>query len=430
MEINILSSEETRELGQLAESSVNTQQLVRLVDKLLEFAVEHNASDLHIEPFEGEVIVRYRIDGILYDAISLPSTVHDRILARMKVLANLKIDEHRTPQDGRFVGRFGEGKLVDFRVSVLPLVFGEKIVLRILPRELKNLALKELGFDDRAASTINAQVRRPYGMIIVCGPTGAGKSTTLYTLLKSILGERGVSANVTTIEDPVEYSIPRVSQIQAGVGTGLTFAMGLRGLLRQDADVIMVGEIRDKETAQAAIEASLTGRLLLSSLHTRDAVGALIRLLEIGIEPYLISSAASLVIAQRLARTLCLKCVESYQLDEVAYREMDARYGLDKVITEIEHRSERLASLTRPPTLYRAKGCPECMQTGYKGRTAVFEVLEVTDEMRELIQRRAPAQVLREQALREGMVTMFQDGFYKALSGRTSLEEVLKVTLE
>ncbi|MDO8558377.1 MAG: GspE/PulE family protein [bacterium] len=425
----ILGQEEAQRISRLAEGSEDPQQTVRLTEMLLQFAVDRGASDVHIEPYEQDVVCRFRIDGLLYDACVFTRPTHEKVLARIKVLANLKIDEHRVPQDGRFVGKFGE-KMVDFRTSVLPLMFGEKIVLRVLPREVKMLALTELGFDEHAATTILQNIRKPYGMILVCGPTGAGKSTTLYTLLQSLIAERGVGANINTIEDPVEYAIPRVNQIQAGSGTGLSFAVGLRGLLRQDADVIMVGEIRDRETAEAAIEASLTGRILLSSLHTRDAVGALIRLLEIGIEPYLIASAATLMIAQRLVRMPCAHCVESYTLDPDVYKGLETRYDLGRIIDDIEKRMPHLTPIPRPPMLFRAKGCDACMHTGFKGRTAVFEVLDVSDAMRALLQKRASAQALREQALQEGMVTMFQDGFAKALTGRTALEEILKATLE
>ncbi|MDP3963216.1 MAG: GspE/PulE family protein [bacterium] len=425
----LLSEPETQQLAALIEQSSNPQQVVDLVDKLMELSVVKGASDVHIEPFETEAVARFRIDGILHDAVTLPRPAHDRILARIKVLANLKIDEHRMPQDGRSSGRFGD-RLVDFRVATLPQIFGEKIVLRVLPRDLKAGGLKDLGFSDQAVKPIEQHVRRPYGMILVCGPTGSGKSTTLYTLIQKLLDERGTSANVSTIEDPVEYAIPRVNQIQVGIGTGMSFEMALRGLLRQDADVIMVGEIRDRETAEAAIEASLTGRLLLSSLHTRDAVGALIRLLEIGIEPYLVSSSISLIVAQRLVRLICTGCVESYALDEPTYKDLVERYHLDRIIMAIEERVPQLAPIPSPPRLFRGKGCDACMYTGYRGRTAIFEVLEASDAFRVLAGKRATAAEFRDQAIGEGMITMLQEGFYKALSGQTTLEEVLKATLE
>lgn len=426
---SILTSEETQQIARHAKASDDTQQVVKLAEALLEIAVAKGASDAHIEPFEETVVVRFRVDGVLHDITEMPHATYDRLLARIKVLTNLKIDEHRKPQDGRFKGKFGDA-FVDFRVSVMPMLFGEKVALRILPQEVRSRPLTDLGFDEQATSVILHHVRKLYGMILVCGPTSVGKSTTLHTLLQSLLAERGVSANVNTIEDPVEYAMPRVNQVQAGITGGIAFSAALRGLLRQDADVIMVGEIRDEETARAAIEASLTGRLLLSSLHTRDAVGAVIRLLEIGIEPYLVASVTSLIIAQRLVRMLCLKCVESYQPNAATYRELAEQYGLDRVLADIEKRFPSLAPIAKPPTLYRGRGCEACAQSGYSGRTAVFEVLEVTDALRTLVQQHASAQNLREQAMTEGMVTMFQDGFAKALSGRTSLEEVLKATLE
>lgn len=425
----VLTTQEVKNLDELSQTLGDSQQIITLVDMLLELALIHRASDLHIEPFADEIIVRLRIDGVLYDAYTMPKAAHDRVLARMKVLANLKIDEHRTPQDGRFVGTFGD-KVSDFRISVLPLMFGEKIVVRLLPRETKTLTLGSLGFDQKSTALIGHNVRKPYGMLLVCGPTGSGKSTTLYTLLQQLLEERGQSANINTIEDPVEYAIPRVNQIQAGMLAGLSFGAGIRGLLRQDADVIMVGEIRDQETAVAAIEASLSGILLLSSLHTRDAVGAIIRLLEVGIEPYLVSSALTIVIAQRLVRLLCKHCVKPYVMEEATYRDLDQRFGLNQIIIDIEKRAPDLAPIAKPLKLFRAGGCDECKHTGYIGRTAVFEVLEITDTTRGLIGQRASAQTLREQALREGLVTMFQNGFLKTIAGQTTLEEVLKVTLE
>lgn len=425
----LLTSAETQRFTTLIAQASSPQQAVELVEKLMELAVARGASDVHIEPFETDAVVRFRIDGILHDAVSMPRTVYDRVLARIKVLANLKIDEHRAPQDGRIGGRFGD-RVVDFRVAVLPLMFGEKIVLRVLPRDLKAGALKDLGFGERAAAAIDQHVRRPYGMILVCGPTGSGKSTTLYTLIQRLIDERGLAVNISTIEDPVEYAVGRVNQAQVGLGTGMSFETALRGLLRQDADVIMVGEIRDRETAKAAIEASLTGRLLLSSLHTRDAVGALIRLLEIGIEPYLVSSSVSLIVAQRLVRVVCTGCVESYILDGAAFEDLKERFNLNRVLADIERAAPSLAPIPSPPRLFRGKGCSACMQTGYRGRTAVFEVLEVSDVLRTLIGARAATAAFREQALKEGMATMLEEGFYKALSGVTTLEEVLKATLE
>ena len=425
---SLLTQEEAQKLTHLVQGIQDPQQMVKLAEAIFELAVLRGASDVHLEPFENEAQVRFRIDGTLQDVLVLSNDIYEKLLARIKVLANLKLDEHRQPQDGRFKGKFGE-QVVDFRVAVMPLLFGEKLAIRVLPQQTKALSLVELGMDERGAGETIAQVRKPYGMILVCGPTGVGKSTTLYALLQAVIAERGLGVNINTVEDPVEYAIPRVSQAQVS-GQGLTFATALRGLLRQDADVVMVGEIRDAATAHAAVEASLTGRLLLSSLHTRDAVGAIIRLLDIGIEPYLVSSVLSLVIAQRLVRTICTSCVETYELDPKAYEELEKGYGLTTVLANIEKRLPHLAPVARPPMLYRGVGCDACMHSGYRGRTAVFEVLAISDAMHMLILQRATAHKLREQAVQDGMVTMFQDGFAKALSGRTTLEEVLKVTLE
>lgn len=426
---SFLTKAEEDEIANLLGKNHDPHEVVTLIDRLLEFAVARGASDIHIEPMRENLLVRYRLDGILYDATALPKSLHETLMARIKILAELKIDERRVPQDGRFSGSFA-GKKVDFRVSIIPLIFGEKAALRVLAQEARELTLEELGFGQDARRVIEANLRKPYGMVLVCGPNGSGKTTTLYSLLQSLMRERNVTANLNTIEDPVEYAMDRVNQIQINPSAGLTFNTALRGLLRQDTDIIMVGEIRDRETAEAATQASLTGRMLLSSLHTRDAVGAIIRLLEIGIEPYLVASAATVAIAQRLVRLICLSCVSSYTLDEKTYQELEERYGLSRVLDAIEKRSPHLAPIARPLRLFRGAGCEACRHTGYRGRTAIFEVFEVSDAVRERIQQRSSSALLRDQALTEGMVTMFQDGFEKALSGRTTLEEVLKVTLE
>lgn len=426
----LLEKDEERELNELAGRGRDSQQIVGLVDKLLELAVNHGASDVHLEPQRDGLIARYRVDGALYDAHRLPHAIREPLAARLKILTDLKIDERRVPQDGRFSAKFGE-RSVDFRVSTIPLITGEKFALRVLPQETKQLSLEELGLSPQAAAVVGANLRKPYGMLLVCGPTGSGKTTTLYTIIQTLLRERGLSSNLTTIEDPVEYAVERINQLQINPAVGLTFNTALRGLLRQDTDVIMVGEIRDRETAEAATQASLTGRLLLSSLHTRDAVGALIRLLEIGIEPYLVASAVTVVIAQRLVRVVCLKCSAAYTPDAESYKDLVARHNLAGVLSRVAESGKVNASSTSAiPQLFKGQGCPRCRYTGYRGRTAIFEVLEVSDAMRELIQQRTSSTLLRAQALKEHMVTMLQDGFVKALSGRTTLEEVLRVTLE
>lgn len=424
--LGFLTALEEEALKTLVNGEPDREQVVSLTSKFLSYAVARGVSDIHIEPTRTNSLVRYRLDGVLYDVIQLPLTLHESLVARVKVLAELKTDEHRIPQDGRFSGTMEE-RIIDFRVSSMPTIFGEKVAIRLLPQEIKQTSIEDLGFSPHASDSIKNMLRKPYGMILVCGPTGVGKTTTLYTLLKQLMSERGHTANLYTIEDPVEYSIERINQIQVNPSVGLTYHAVLRGLLRQDTDIIMVGEVRDKETAEAATQAALTGRQLLSSLHTRNAVGALIRLLEIGIEPYLVASAVTIIIAQRLVRLNCPDCTKPYFLDENAFAELDRNHNLSLVLN---YMSGSFSAGKGPLKLFRGKGCDKCHFTGYRGRIGIYEVLEMSEVVREMVQKRSTASVLLNQAVKEGMLTMMQDGFAKVLEGKTTLEEVLKVTLD
>ncbi len=400
--------------------------IVKIVDTLLKHAILQNASDIHIEPAEKEVIVRYRIDGILHDAMTLPKQVLSGIVARIKVLSNLKLDEHRLPQDGRFKIETEEYK-VSFRVSILPVYDGEKIVLRLLPESAKGFTLETLGFSEENIEIIHRNIRKPTGMILATGPTGCGKTTTLYTIL-DILNTPKV--NISTIEDPIEYRIPRINQTQVKPKIGLTFANGLRALVRQDPDIIMVGEIRDNETASLAINAALTGHLVLSTLHTNSSAGAMPRLIDMKAEPFLIASTLNIVIAQRLVRRLCPENREKYRLKPEEIKELERRADLKHILKILKQR-KIIHSKTNWSNIefYKAKPSKECPE-GYKGRIGIHEVLEVTESIKELIVKRATSDEITEQAKKQGMITMLEDGFIKAAQGITSIEEILRVTKE
>lgn len=412
---------EVEELKQLAADLP----VIRIVDTLIRHAVLQNASDIHIEPLEKEVLIRYRIDGILHDAMTLPKEIVPAIVARVKVLANLKLDEHRLPQDGRFKLETDEYK-ISFRVSVLPVYYGEKLVLRLLPENTKGFTLEELGFWGMNLERVYRAIRKPTGIILVTGPTGSGKTTTLYTILE-ILNTPKV--NISTIEDPIEYQIPRVNQTQVRPEIGLTFANGLRSLLRQDPNILMVGEIRDNETAALAINAALTGHLVLSTLHTNSAAGAIPRLIDMKVEQFLIASTLTAVISQRLVRRLCEE-YEKYTLSKSEVETLKKDFNLDRVLERLRHEKvvgarETFESIEwgRPR---KTEGCPE----GYKGRIGIHEVLEVTESIKELIVRNATSDEIEKRAIEEGMLTMLDEGFIRAAQRITSIEEVLRVTSE
>jgi type IV pilus assembly protein PilB len=400
--------------------------IIKIVDTLLKHAILQKASDIHIEPAEKEVIVRYRIDGILHDAMILPKQLQSGIVARIKVLANLKLDEHRLPQDGRFKVESEEYK-ISFRVSILPVYDGEKIVMRLLPEGSKGLTLETLGFRGEALERIHRNINRPNGMILVTGPTGSGKTTTLYTVL-DILNTPDV--NISTVEDPVEYRMPRINQTQVNPKIGLTFANGLRSLVRQDPDIIMVGEIRDNETASLAVNAALTGHLVLSTLHTNSAAGAIPRLIDMKVEPFLIASTVYCIVAQRLVRLLYPEAKEKYRLSAAQIKSLGEQFNLEELLSILRKEKvigpkDNLSDID----FFRPKSIPECPD-GYKGRIGIYEVLEMSESIKQMVVGRATSDQIEEQAKKEGMITMLQDGFIKAVQGLTSIEEVLGVTKE
>lgn len=409
------------DLQQLAEDLP----VVRIVDTLLEYAIFERASDIHIEPAEAQVLVRYRVDGILKDAMTLPKNVQAGLVARIKILSNLKLDEHRLPQDGRFKIKTKEYE-VSFRVSIIPVFDGEKIVMRLLQESSQVLTLEQLGFQKSALEALKRNIDKPHGMILVTGPTGSGKTTTLYSVL-GVLNTADV--NISTVEDPIEYRMPRVNQSQVNPRIGFTFAGGLRALLRQDPDIIMVGEIRDTETAEIAIHAAMTGHLVLSTLHTNDAVGTLPRLLNMGVAPFLVASTTNIIIAQRLVRKICQNCITSYQLTKSNVEDMGRQLDLPTLLKTLEREGTITGNQQMESLLFfRGKGCKQCNQEGYKGRIGIYEAFEVSPKVAELILNRASATELRKDALSQGMITMLEDGFIKAKNGITTVEEVLRVT--
>jgi type IV pilus assembly protein PilB len=406
--------------------------VVKIVDTLLKHAILQGASDIHIEPEEKDVVIRYRIDGILRDAMTLPRIILPGIVARIKILSNLKIDEHRLPQDGRFKVETSDYKIA-FRVSIIPVFDGEKIVMRLLNESSGVLTLEQIGFRGRDLRVIKNEIKKPNGMILVVGPTGSGKTTTLYTIM-GILNTPEV--NVSTLEDPVEYRMPRINQSQINAKINFTFASGLRALLRQDPDIIMVGEIRDGETAELAVHAALTGHLVLSTLHTNSAAGTLPRITDMGIEPFLVASTANVIISQRLVRKICPECKKEYVLDKSAYKSLSQNFDVDAIaemlkrekIVKKEYKSNEEMWLSLK--FFKGEGCDKCRKEGYKGRVGVFEALEISDQIAKLINSKATSAEIEKGGIKEGMTTMMEDGFIKAVQGITTLEEVIRVTKE
>ena len=382
--------------------------LVRVVHKMIADGIEQRASDILIEPLEEELQIRYRIDGLLYKTLSLPKAFQDSVISRVKVLSGLDISEHRLPQDGRFKMYLRESE-VDFRVSVIPCSLGEKIALRLLDKSKVNLDINKLGFDARTVELFKRNLIKPFGMILVCGPTGSGKSTTLYSALKYI---DTIGRNIVTVEDPVEYQLYGINQVAVYEDIGLTFASTLRAILRQDPNIILVGEIRDFETADIAVKAALTGHLLLSTLHTISAPGALVRLINMNIEPFLISSSCLLIVSQVLLRLLCPQCKEAYQPTETILEELKT-HGL---------------TIDKGVVFYNKKGCSACSNTGFKGRIAVAESMEITSVLKDLIIANASEKEIRQAAIKEGMATLKENGFRLIQAGLTGIDEVLRVT--
>ena len=388
--------------------------VINILNTLIEYAIAQRASDIHIEALPQELIVRFRIDGVLRDVITLPLNVHPAIVARVKILSDLKIDEHRLPQDGRF--RFDtESHSSAIRVSIVPDFYGEKVVMRLLEESERFLNLEDLGLSQHNLELVQQAIKEPHGMVLSTGPTCSGKTTSLYTVLHMLNRQE---VNISTVEDPIEYDIKRINQIQINPKINLTFADGLRSLLRQDPDIIMVGEIRDKETADMAIHSALTGHLLLSTLHTNNAAGAIPRLIDMGVEPFLLASTLNLIIAQRLVRRICTNCVTSVKLTE------EQRNKIALTVQTIN------PNLALPNHLYKGKGCRQCSNSGYKGRIGIFEILPVTPKIQDLVTARVPEEKIFIQAVKDGMTTMLQDGFSKVEAGTTTLEEVLRVTRE
>jgi len=395
------------------ESVIKEAPIAKIVSTVLEFAVKNRASDIHIEPEETRTRVRYRIDGFLEEKLALPPSIHEALISRIKILSQLKIDERRIPQDGRFTFNLAQQE-VDLRVSTLPTVYGEKVVMRLLKKTGGIPSLDDLGVRGVQYKQLQNAVSKPHGIILVTGPTGSGKTTTLYSLLSRL---NKTNVNISTLEDPVEYQIPGINQVQVNTQAGLTFASGLRAFLRQDPNIILVGEIRDKETTQLAIQAALTGHLVFSTLHTNDSATAIPRLIDLGAEPFLIATVINGILAQRITRRICDHCRESYAPETSVAENVAQVLG---PLLPVKYKTE-------PIVLYRGRGCDECGGTGYRGRVGIFEFLEVTSKITSMIVGEINAKDIEKAGLDEGLILMKQDGYLKALDGFTTVEEVLRV---
>jgi type IV pilus assembly protein PilB len=405
-ELEVVREEEV-DVSEL-ERGVDDAPVVKLVNFILTDAIKRRSSDIHIEPYEKEFRVRYRVDGVLYEVMRPPLKMRNAICSRVKILASLDIAERRLPQDGRIKLKVGKGREMDFRVSTLPTIYGEKTVLRLLDKSTLQLDMSKLGFEQEQLKDFTEAIHRPHGMVLVTGPTGSGKTTTLYSALSDL---NKTSDNISTCEDPVEFNFAGINQVQIKEEIGLTFAASLRSFLRQDPDIIMVGEIRDYETAEIGVKAALTGHLVLSTLHTNDAPSTITRLLNMGIEPFLVSTSLHLVLAQRLARRVCAHCSEEMKIPP-------------KALSDAGMKPDRL----KHARLLRGKGCEECNETGFRGRVALYEVMPVREEIKDLVLRGGSALDIKREAIRLGMKTLRQSGLTKVEEGVTTLEEILRVT--
>ncbi|MBI4250067.1 Flp pilus assembly complex ATPase component TadA [Candidatus Uhrbacteria bacterium] len=405
---------------QLLSRDERDEAIVELMDMLVQYGYQNKASDIHVSPMARHVMVRFRIDGVLHDVLEMPKELLDPVVMRVKILSKMRTDEHRAAQDGKF--RFNaKEEVIDVRVSIVPTTYGENVVMRLLSSKLRRFSLVDLGFQEADLEKVNHASESPHGMILVTGPTGSGKTTTVYAVLK-ILNTRDI--HIATIEDPVEYDIEGATQIQVNPKTGLTFAKGLRSIVRQDPDIIMVGEIRDSETAGIAVNSAMTGHLVLSTLHANDSATTFPRLFDMGIEPFLIASTVTIVIAQRLVRKTCEKCRASYVLTAEEWELIEEEPSIEKFFE-----SRGFTSKSRPRG-YKGSGCMVCADTGYSGRLGIFEVLEMNDEIKQLILKRATSDQIMSASKKGGMTSMLEDGLEKVLLGLTTLEEVLRATKE
>lgn len=395
----------------------NETPIIKIVETMLVYAYQSRASDIHVEPMEESTQVRFRIDGVLHDVISLPKKLEEQLVSRVKIMSSLPTDEHSSALDGKFEFEIPDMERVDVRVSILPATNGERIVMRILAGNIQQFALLDLGFSDKDITKVREAYSKPYGMVLATGPTGSGKTTTMYAFLK-IMNKRNV--NIMTIEDPVEYQIKGINQIQVNPKTNLTFAAGLKSIVRQDPNIILVGEIRDEETASIAVNASLTGHLVLSTLHTSDAATTVPRLLEMKVEPFLLASSVNLIVAQRLVRKVCTSCRFSEELDA----KMIAGEISESLIKKF------LEKTGKGIRLYKGKGCPVCRGTGYVGRVGIYEVMIMSDAIREAVMKKMDAEEIKKIAIKEGMTTMLEDGLVKVKMGVTTIDELLRVIKE
>jgi type IV pilus assembly protein PilB len=406
--VDLIDAGEDLDIGEL-ESAAEQAPVVKLVNLVLVDAIRKGASDIHVEPYEKSLRVRYRIDGVLYEVMRPPLKLKNAIVSRLKIMSRLDIAERRLPQDGRIKLKT-KGKEMDFRVSVLPTLFGEKVVLRLLDKSTLQLDMTKLGFEERQLKDFQEQIHRPFGMVLVTGPTGSGKTTSLYSALCEL---NKTTDNISTAEDPVEYNLPGINQVQIHEAIGLTFAAALRSFLRQDPDIIMVGEIRDFETAEIGIKAALTGHLVLSTLHTNDAPSTVSRLLNMGVEPFLVASAVNLMLAQRLARRVCAECKQEIKVPKGTLLDLGVPEGDVGTFA-----------------CYKGAGCPTCNQTGYKGRIALYEVMPLYDEIKELVLVGASTAELKREAMRLGVITLRQAGINKLKAGITTVEEVVRCSVK